>query len=381
VRREGRRLRVSVQLVDAATGYRVWSRTFDEDPRDVLAVQDEIGRQVVDAIGPRFAARALDARPRRVAVDPTTYDLYLQGRYLYLNAGTFDSLQNARAIESFRKAIGRDSSYAPAWAGLADVLGRIGETKPQREAAERALALDPTLADAHASLAHVLAFGERRWNEALREIDRAIELNPGSVLTLLRRSSIYSTLGRDAEAIADVDQAFRLDPLSSAVTQRRAAIYSAAGRWDDAVRIYRTLLTQRPDQPEIHEALALTYLAKGAGDSSAAEFLAERWPWEGKFISDTASAAVARNDRAAIMWFIREGEAGTFPNGRISPLTMASLYTRIGDHDRAFAMLERAHVETMGYRSLLLGVLRDPRLIPLRDDPRYAALVARWMAP
>jgi serine/threonine-protein kinase len=284
VRRDGDRLRVTVQLVDAATGLRVWSRSFDERARGVLAVQDEIRRQVVDAVGPRVvrrtAAGATAARGR-ASVDPAAYDLYLQGRYHFLNAGTFDSAQNARAAEAFRRAIARDPAYAPAWAGLADVLGRVGDTRPQRLAAERALALDPALADARASLAHVLAYDERRWREAFGEIGRALALNPASVPILLQRARMAATLGRAAEAAAYVDSAYRLDPLSAAVLRDRADAYRGAGRLDAAVRMYRALLAERPDQPQVHEGLALAYLAQGRGDAAAAEFLAERWPYGG----------------------------------------------------------------------------------------------------
>jgi tetratricopeptide (TPR) repeat protein len=313
-------------------------------------------------------------------VDPATYDLYLQGRYLYLGAGTFDSLQNARAIEAFRRAIARDSTYAPAWAGLADVLGRLGETRPQRAAAERALALDSTLADAHAARAHVLAYDERRWPEALRSIDRALALSPGSVTILLQRAAMATTLGRVEQAVADVDRAYRLDPLSPAVIRRRADVYRVAGRLDDAIRIYKTLLAERPDQSDVHGGLALAYMAKGMGEEAAAEFLAERTRFGGQVWGDTVSAAIARDDRATMLRIAREGESkphgGPFP-----PVGLAFVYAKLGDHDRAFAMLDRAYAELGTFRWLLLDVLQDPRLAPLRGDPRYRELVRRWVSP
>ena len=371
VRRDGGRLRVNVQLVDARTGYRVWSRAFDERTRDVFAVQGDISRAVAAALEPRLGgARAAGGGRRASTVDPAAHDHYLQGRYLYFSAGMWDSVQNVRAAEAFGRAIARDSAYAAAWAGLADVLGRTGKMREAREAARRALALDPQLSDAYASLAYVLANGEWRWAEAVRAADRAVALNPASVPALQRRAEILSVLGRDAEAIADIERAYRLDPLSPSVNERRGAVYLAADRWDDAIRILRTVVAARPENADAREMLALAYLGKGMGAAAAAEFLAAH--------GDTVSAAIARKDRPAMLRFVREGEAQ--PEGRLTPLAMATLYAHLGRPDDAFAMLERARGPLHGY-PWGVGVVEDPRLLPLRAHPRYAPLRERWMAP
>jgi TolB-like protein/DNA-binding SARP family transcriptional activator len=370
VRRDGDRLRVRVQLIDAATGYRLWSRAFDEPARAVLALQDAISREVVDALAPRLAGPAASPARRPGPVDPAAYDLYLQGRYLYHSAGIWDSVQNARSVDAFRAAIARDSGYAPAWAGLADVLGRLGRREEAGAAARRAVALDSTLSDARASLAYVLAYTEWRWDDAVREIDRAVELSPGSVLALVRRAGIRSAMGRVEEAVADMERAYRLDPLAPTVLQQRGMAYLRAGRHDEAIRALRTVVAARPEDLDAREALGLAYLAAGGmGEQAAAEFLA---------FGDSIDAAIARNDRATMLRFVREGEAVP-RGGRLTPLAMAALYARLGLTDEAFAMLERARPELRGY-PWGAGVPYDPRLLPLRADPRFRALAARWLA-
>jgi tetratricopeptide (TPR) repeat protein len=197
---------------------------------------------------------------------------------------------------------------------------------------------------------------------------------------LLQRVGLLSTLQRFDGAVADVERAYRLDPLSPGVIRRRAATYLDAGRPDDAIRIYRTLLAERPDEPEVHGGLALAYFVKGMRAEAAAEFLAERAPYAGQVWGDTVSAAVARNDRAVLLRIAREGESK--PHGGPFPLIgLAYVHTALGDFDQAFAMLDRAYARLGRFRWLLLDVPRDPRLAPLRADPRYEALVRRWMSP
>jgi tetratricopeptide (TPR) repeat protein len=223
VQRSGERLGVHVQLIDVSTGYHVWAERYDRELRDVFAVQDDIARSVAQAIRPRLGP-ATPAAPRRPPPDFAVYDLYLRGRAAWSRRTPEET---RRAIEFFQEAMHRDPGFADAYAGLADAL--ITQSSqlyaiPRSQmlplatgAVERALLLDPTLAEAHASLGNLLT-KDLRWDEAEREFRLAIELKPSyatahhwyALLLLAQRGELQ-------EAHREISRAVELDPLAPAV--------------------------------------------------------------------------------------------------------------------------------------------------------------------
>ena len=224
VRKEGRRLRISAQLVDAHSGYQIWSQPADREWTEVFAMQQELAA----SIAAKLKVRPASDSPNRHTANLESYNLYLKGRY-YWNKRTVSSLE--AAIAAFREAIDKDPNYAAAWAGLADSYAILGfmEALPPNEihqkalaAAERAIQLDDTLADGHASLATILGLYDWDWPGSERAFRRAIQLNPNLALAHYGLSKLLASIGRLPEGLREIRRAQELDPLSLMVASSRA---------------------------------------------------------------------------------------------------------------------------------------------------------------
>ena len=240
VRQAGGRLRIMARLVDTATGYYLWSETYDRQLEDLFAIQEEISRAIVDTLCIKLLGRG-----RAMARTPTNleaYNLYLKGRF-HGNQRTREGLE--RAIEYFREAVAIDPGFATGYAGLADAqslladhgLEPAAETMGQAKSAElRALDLDPNLAEAHTSLAFILSLYEWRWAEAGEHYRRAIRLSPGYVAAHHWYSCDYlALLGRMEEAVAEAKLAVQLDPLSPVIAESLAYVLLLARRYEEAL--------------------------------------------------------------------------------------------------------------------------------------------------
>ena len=218
IRRAGSRLRVTARLIEAASGRELWAGVFEREMREVLALQRGVTTDIASAIGRQVVAASPDA-----IVDPGAFDAYLRGRFAW-NARTEAGLR--QAIAEFVRANQLDPSYAPAYAGLADcyaTLGYLSNIAPgdgfpaARAAADRALQLDDTLADAHASLAYVHMYYDWDWAAAEREFRQALSLNPSSATTYQWYAVFLTARMRPGEARDAIERAHSLDPLSPAI--------------------------------------------------------------------------------------------------------------------------------------------------------------------
>jgi adenylate cyclase len=357
VRRSGSRVRISAQLVDASTGFPLWSEAFDREMSDIFAVQQEISRAI---------ARALELSLANVGslgpgtADPEAYDLYLQGRYHWNLGSVEDPATQERALGFFRLAIERDPAFALAYAGMADAYSHAHEPELAKAAALKAITLDGTLAEAHIALAYVLGFHEWDWHAAERALARALELSPGSVLAYLRRANVLSALGRTEEAIADVERAVRMEPLSFIVSYNRGVAYYWGGRYEEAVRFLRHTLAMDPTRTDVRRELAHAYY--GLGDTAAAAALY-------RSAGDTLFAVLVEGNREAMAGLNRWAEA--HPE-RVPPSTRAFLYARMGMPDQAFEWLETA---VRSRERWLPFHVRFPALASLRADPRFSVLL------
>jgi TolB-like protein len=228
VARSGDRVRVTAQLIDAARDQHVWARTYDQRARDVLSLQGQIASAVALEVRGALTASQQSRFVTRAQVDPAVYDLYLKGRYAW-NQRTQSGFQEA--IRYFDEAIRRDPSFALAYAGLSDAYGLLGGVPDRAEsnarakaAAERALALDDTLAEAHTSLAAHLHRNELRPAAAERQFRRAIELNPGYATAHQWYAILLAEEGREQEAAGHAQRAVTLDPLSGVMHQTLALL-------------------------------------------------------------------------------------------------------------------------------------------------------------
>jgi tetratricopeptide (TPR) repeat protein len=367
--RSGNRARVSVQLIHGSTDRHLWSERYDRDLSDVLGMQSEVARDIAGQmrleLSPIERARLSDAR----RVNPAAYDAFLKGRQQLTRANR-EGID--RAIAAFRAAIDIDPSYAPAWAGLsvayADMMicggaGRGSLATQQRAAIDRALALDPNLSDVQLALARLRSDYDWDWAEAERAFKRALELNPSSADGYYGYAYFLQARGRDDEALVLIRRATRLDPLSPHFLSGEGRILHRMRRYEDALaRYHRALQLDPAYQPALGRVVEV-YRDERRFDEArrALRELESRGADVGRQRVQRALLAAAEGRREDAL---RDAENGTDE-------TLAFVWAYLGDPDEAIRHLTRA----VHGRTIFPFQLRDPGLDPLRNDPRFKALM------
>ena len=387
VLRAGDRVRITTQLIHAATDRHLWSESYERDLKDVLALQSEVARSIAReikiALTPQEQARFAEARP----VDPEARQLYLKARY-YAAKSTQEGAQ--KALEYFQQSIDKDPAYAAAYAQLANtyaVLGYTGiDVRPSREmmprakaAALKALELDDTLAEAHTSLGFVRWAYDWNWPAAEVDFKRAIELSPGYATAHLRYANFLCSLGRFDEAVEEDKRSLELDPLSIIINHAQAWPYHLSRRYDQAIEAYRKTLEMEPNYPRTHLRLGEVYAAKGMYRDAIAEY--EKFSALGG--GSTMALALIGNAHAQAgerHEALRALEELTAESKRryVPFFHIAIVHAGLGDKDQAFAWLDRAYEERSQF---LVDLKFIPILDPLRSDPRFADLVRRVGLP
>jgi TolB-like protein/DNA-binding winged helix-turn-helix (wHTH) protein/Tfp pilus assembly protein PilF len=384
LRREGGRLRISAQLIQVEAQTHVWGQNYERDVRDMLALQDDVARAIASEIRvqltpPRLlVSGSASSAPRAAEV----HQQYLKGRYFWNKRSEAGFV---KAIEFFQEAIQIDPGYAPAYAGLADAYALLGSmtnsTLPRLEAmprargfAEKALALDESLAEAHTSLAFVLMHFEHDWAAAEREFQRAIALNPSYVTAHHWYAYCLMAQTRVEEALREIRLAQELDPLSLIVNTDVAELLYCARRYDEAIRQAQKALEMDASFPLAHRALGLAYEQKGMYKESVAELqLQVRYSGRADYaLAELARAFVLTGNRNEAEKLLRELQ--TFnPQNPGTSIGLAFLYAALGDKDQAFFWLEKSARERMGV--ILIKV--QPYFDTLRSDPRFRAIERR----
>lgn len=375
----GNRVRIVATLIDARSGYHVWSDTYDADLGDVLGVQDRISRAIVAALRPRFGTGEGPERPPRLeTADPEAHADVLRGMQA-LRSGTPEDYQNAKRF--FVRALTRDSLYARAHAGLAGIyliealLGAVARAEGYAQAAaaaERALALDPTVPEAHGALARIAMDFRRDYEEADRRFQRAIELSPGSETWYRQRGRLLSILGRHTEALALARKSVELDPLAPGAHRFLGGLRYYAGQYELALEALNAGLALAPDQPYTLglKAEVLTVLGRHTEAIEVAE-QALAGGGENQLVFAQAGAAyAAAGDTLRAEALIRRMEVLPQP----SPFLIAEVVAWYGTPDRVFALLEAAADED---DPLVIGVGMMPNFHRFRGDPRMVRLVER----
>lgn len=380
VTRSGERLRITTQLVRAAPEQQLWTAVFNRDTRDVLALQDDVAQEVAHQVRIELTdqekARLTNARP----VDPAVYDLYLQGRFQG-NKRTPEGLR--QAAEDFRRAIALDPTYAPAYAGLADsydLLGYLGyeprepSFREARAAASRALELDGSLAEAHASMGLLLLNADWDRAGAERAFRKAIELNPSYAAAYHWLAIDLKSAGRLDEAAQNLALARRLNPFSPTVFANLASLAMIRGELDKAVEYARKVVELDPRLAVAHEHLWSALDAQGRWSEAFAE-LEQTLALEGAPETARLAARVyaASGYRAALLAVSRHLE-GSGRADEQSGRMIATAATLAGDQERAITWLERAVARRDPF-VLWLGQNREWQ--SLRGNPRFEALVRR----
>ncbi len=376
-------LTVQTELVEVSSGTQLWGEQYNRKLADLLAVQDEISREISDKLRLRLTGEEKARLGSARAVNPEAYQLYLQGRF-YWNRRSPDAVK--KALEYMNQAIAKDPSYALAYAGLADcyvILGDRGVIPGEEaytkvmSAAQRALELDATLAEPHAAMAQLREDHDFNWAGAEAEFKRAIELNPNYATGHQWYGLLLEDVGRLEEARQQIETARGLDPLSLIIQVNVGELYYTMHQFDRAVEEFRKVWEMDPNFPRGHFILADVYLRKRMYQEAAAEvqkgLLLDNEPeaaalYEG--VADEASYHRAVSRQIALL---RERAKTRY----VSPMTMAELYVLLGDKEQAIASLEKAYQE----HASGLRYLKTASYDSLRSDPRFQDLLRRMHFP
>ena len=383
VRRSGDRLRVSAQLVNASNGYELWSESYDRDMADIFAVQEEIARAIVSALRVRLVgAGPPDStfvnRPTR---DLEAYDLYLKGVFA-LNQRIAATLPEAARY--FEQAVGRDSDFARAWAGLADanvLMPLYTGTSPTtawpraKAAGLRATRLDGSLAEAYSAMAYGTMLYEWDWAEAERGFQRAIAASPKYPTAHHWYGDFLAGRGRWEESLREIEKAHELDPLSRIIGVELAWAYAGLHRFAEADSAIQRVLQLDPNFP--HASMIKGQIRLGEGRPREAVDLLRHALDAGGFnahaVAYLISAYAAAGNRGAATELLDTLTARA-AREYVPPFAFAAAYTGLGDRDRAFDWLERGIKE----RDVLLPEnFFEPLFDSLKPDRRYAGVVDR----
>jgi eukaryotic-like serine/threonine-protein kinase len=380
VRKAGNRIRVMVQLTNAADGYDLWTERYDRELKDVFGMQDEIAHMVVDALQIRLNGEQAGRLGKRATADPEAFDCYLKGRHHWNNrpAGVL------KAVEYFKQAVAKDPSYALAYTGLADCYGSMGgwegnamaprDAWPQADAAaRRALELDDTLGEAHTSLAHVHLHYGWNWPAAQHEFRRALELHPRYATAHHWLSHLAMAMQRPDLSLAESRRCLELDPVDLVLNVHLIWHYWIGGHPDEAIEQGAKTRELYPNSfwPEFFTGLA--YEEKNLPDQA---------------VSHLEKAAAMSNGTAFVLAGLGHAHAAAGQQSKADELLQALnalsrqryvpaydraiIYTGLNEIDLAFEWLQRAYDERSSWMSYLNI---EPRLAPLRTDARFAELV------
>jgi TolB-like protein/Tfp pilus assembly protein PilF len=383
VQKTADQVRVTVQLLNAATDAHLWGETYDRKLTDVFAAESDIAKAIADTLRAKLTGSEQNALAARPTENTEAHQLYLRGRYFW-NKRTGADFK--RAIGYFNQAIDKDPNYALAYAGLADayvLLPAYAEASPKdslpqaKAAARKALELDGTLGEAHATLGNALVAYDLNLAEANREFRRAIELNPNyATAHQWYAESGLVPLGQFDEAIAEARRALELDPLSLVINADVGTTLTSARRYDQAIEQLRKTVEMDPGFYYAHWTLGDALELMGRNEEAIAEYkkaIALNDDPLPPALLGHLYANIGRKDEAlAILKQLRELRESS-KQRYVSPYNLALIHIGLGQKEEAIQLLEETYEERDGYNIAFLKV--EPMLDPLRGDPRFEALV------
>jgi serine/threonine protein kinase/Tfp pilus assembly protein PilF len=381
VKKAGNRIRITTQLVNVADGYHLWSEKYDREMQDVFAIQDEISLAIVDKLRIKLLGKEKAKIVKRYTEDLDAYSLYLKGRWFW-NKRTEEGLK--KGAEYFWQAIERDPLYALAYTGTADcyvLLGHYAWVHPKeaypraRVAAEKALEIDHTLAEAHASLGWILTFYDWDWAGAENEFKQALDLNPNYATCHEWYAVHLGNISRFDEAIAELKRALELDPLSLIIKAVEAHAYTWLRQYDTTIHKCRKTLEMDPNFLLAHLFQAWASAAKGMWEESIisaqkAVTLSGESPFALWTLGTTYAMSGQENQALKILSRLDELSTQKY----VSPFCKAMIYMGLGHMDQAFGYLEKAYLER---ESFLATINTLPFFDSVRSDPRFKALLKR----
>jgi TolB-like protein/DNA-binding winged helix-turn-helix (wHTH) protein len=375
------RIRVSVRLFRVADGSLVWADTFDEQEADIFSMQDTISQRVASSLALQFNVGDGERLNQRFTPSIEAYHLYNKGRYFWNRRNTVDLM---KSIDFYHQAIAKDPDYARAYAGLAEsyvLLHIFGESREResfplaKEAAEKALALDDELAEAHAALGLYREQYEWNWQESEKEFKQAIACNPNYATGHQWYGEFLAFRGRTDESIAEMEKAVELDPLSLSTNTARAFPFMAARRYGEALEKIKPALELDPNFPQANYYLARSYEGIGEYDKAIEAYI------RAINVSGNSSYYISAMIHSQVKSNRLEAARSTFggliemqPKTPVSKYVIARALAALGEKEKALTALEESYAEHDG----LLSVIRiDPNFDDLVNEPRFKEVLRK----
>jgi serine/threonine protein kinase/Tfp pilus assembly protein PilF len=381
IMQSGGSLRIGTELVDVVTGSQLWGAQYDRKPGDIFMVQDEISNEISAKLRLKLTRAEKKKLTKRHTEDTEAYGFYLKGRH-HWNQWTEEGFY--KAIEYFHQAVARDPTYGLAYAGVADSYVLLGwnsylppkEAFPQaKAAAQRALQLDPDLAEAHTSLAAVLWLHDWQWDMAEREFARSLDLAPSYATANHWYAEFGMTMGGHGEALARMRKSQELDPLSLIISVAVGWALYFSRRYDEALEQLRRTVILDPNYPVTHWILGLLLRKTGSYEMAIAEgekgvALSGGSPLMRAALAHTLAAAGRTQEALQIL----EDLTKLAKEKYVAPYFFAGIHLGLGENERAIEYLEKCYEE---HSHWLIYLRIDPSMDGLRDDPGFQSLLGR----
>jgi TolB-like protein/Flp pilus assembly protein TadD len=385
IRRDGRRVRITAQLIKVSDQTHLWAESYDRTVEDILAVQIEVAEKIARSLTVELLPEEHATLARSSTANPAAHDAFLRGRYFW-SKRTEENF--SKAIESYQQAVDLDPGYGVAYAGLAECFDTIGwygglpadaAYRKALAAALKALQIDDRLAEAHAALAYAKHFYEWNWEDIEKEYRRALELDSNYVTARHWYALFLTSMGRFGEALAQMDTALDLDPLSLVINSHLGWILYFSRLNERAVRQLRDTVAMDPKFAIGRYFLGMAYEQGREFDAAIKEFEAARafggeHPGPIAYLVHASGLAGKVSDAKRYLADLKSAA-----NRRhVSPYFFALAHVGIGENEKSFAWLEEAYQERSGW---LVNLNIDPALDLIRSDPRFVDLLRRVGLP